>query len=531
MEHIILITALILIICAFLNKISNRIGVPLLLLFIALGIVSGCDGVLRIEFENYVLAERICSIALICIMFYGGFGTRWDQARCVSLKAGILSTFGVICTAGMVAVFCHRILDFGLGESFLLGAVISSTDAASVFSILRSQRLGLKNNTDSLLELESGSNDPCSYLLTIIALAFIDGGIDGWNIASLLCRQFAIGIIVGGCVAYAAVTVLSKYNFSHNGADMAFVIGAALLSYSCAAIADGNGYLSVYLCGIIMGNRPIHNKKALVHFANGITGLMQILIFFLLGLLATPSRIPDVFMPAFCIMLFLTFMARPLAVFLLMWPFRSSARENLLVSFAGLRGAASIVFAIMAVVHPGELGSDIFHIVFCIVLLSISFQGALLAPCARMLKMTDGNINVMKIFSDYSEDVDLRFIKVVVRKGHAWVQKKIKDIVFPPETLVAIIMRDGKRIIPHGETVVLESDIAILTAKKYEDDEALAFREYSVKEGSPLVGKRICEFSSCGHELVIMLIRNERAIVPNGNTLMEKNDTLVIAVQ
>ncbi|MDD2966739.1 MAG: potassium/proton antiporter [Desulfovibrionaceae bacterium] len=531
MNHLILIVALIIVLCTFLNKVSNKIGIPVLLLFIVVGILSGSDGLLKIEFEDYVLSEKICSIALIFIMFYGGFGTRWDQAKNVSYKAGILSTLGVLCTAGLTALFCYTILHFGLGESFLMGAVISSTDAASVFSILRSQKLGLKNNTDSLLELESGSNDPCSYLLTILALAFLDGNFDSLFMIKMLGSQFVIGILFGIAIAYIAVFVLSRYNFSHNGSDMAFVIGVALLSYACAAILDGNGYLSVYLCGIIMGNKPICNKKALVHFANGITGLMQILIFFLLGLLATPSKIPDIFLPAFAIMLFLTFIARPTAIFLLMLPFKSGLRENLLISFAGLRGAASIVFAIMAVVHPSQFSSDLFHIVFCIVLLSIAFQGALLAPCARMLKMTDSSINIMKTFSDYTEDIDLSFIKIIVNTGHIWTNKKIKDIIFPPETLVAMIIRDNKRIIPHGDTTIFESDIVILTAKKYEGDETLSFKEYTIKHDSALIGKRIYEFSQIKNELVIILIRKSQTIVPNGNTIIEKNDKLVIAIQ
>ena len=205
----------------------------------------------------------------------------------------------------------------------------------------------------------------------------------------MVFSQFFFGILVGVLVALIAVWILKRASFSVAGFDMAFVIGVALISYSLAAVLGGNGYLSTYLCGIILGNARFQNKKALVHFFNGITSLMQMLIFFLLGLLATPSRIPQILLPALGVMLFLTLAARPIAVFACLSPFRCRLRQTILVSFAGLRGAASIVFAIMAVAGETTQNNDLFHIVFCIVLLSILFQGSLLSPFARWLGMSD----------------------------------------------------------------------------------------------------------------------------------------------
>lgn len=313
-----------------------------------------------------------------------------------------------------------------------------------------------------------------------------------------------------------------------DGFDMAFITGIALLSYGAAATVGGNGYLSAYLCGIIMGNRKIPNQKALVPFFDGVTGLMQVLIFFLLGLLATPSRIPEIFLTALAVMIFLTLIARPLAVFAILSPFRCNFRQQLLVSFAGLRGAASIVFAIMATVSPSLLEYDLYHIVFCIVLLSIAFQGTLLPAAAKWLTMTDENIDVLKSFSDYSERADLQFIKLKIDEFHPWVGKQIHTIGLPADMLIIIILRNGERVIPSGETVIEQGDIAVLSARRYHEGGDITLEEVTVLPDSEWVGKTIQEFSPQPGELVIMVMRGDKTIVPKGNTLLKENDILVI---
>lgn len=528
MSVVILLSALVIIFCVMLNKLSQKFGIPMLLAFIVLGMVFGTDGILKIHFENYHFVEQICSVALIFIMFYGGFGTNWKQARPVAAKSALLSTLGVACTAALTGLFCYFVLHFELLESLLVGAVLSSTDAASVFSILRSKKLGLKNNTDSMLELESGSNDPMSYMLTVIVLSVMEGGISTGEAAAMILAQFLFGIGVGVGVALLAAFILRHFRFSTAGFDMAFVIGVALLSYALAACVGGNGYLSAYLCGIILGNMKFQNKKALVHFFDGVTGLMQMLIFFLLGLLATPSRIPAIILPAIGIMLFLTLVARPVAVFGILSPFRCGVRQQLLVSFAGLRGAASIVFAIMAVVGKPVLMNDLYHIVFCIVLLSIAFQGSLLAPCAKWLKMSDADIDIMKTFNDYLEESDLRFIKVQIRRGHPWANSEVRAITLPPDTLIVQLFRGGERIVPNGRTVLLPDDIAILSAYKFQDDGSICLQEHRILPDSEWVGRTVSDFAPEPGDLVIMLIRGHRTVVPKGNTKIRKGDILVI---
>lgn len=524
----ILLAALVILLCVLLNRFTQKFGIPMLLAFILLGTVFGSDGILKIPFDNYDLAEKICSAALIFIMFYGGYGTNWKQAKPTAVKSALLATVGVALTAFITGVLCHFILRIPLLESLLIGSVVSSTDAASVFSILRSKKLGLKNNTDSMLELESGSNDPCSYMLTIILLSIMDAGVSTGSVLYLIFAQFTFGILFGVAIGFGAGFIMRKFHFATDGFDMAFVTGCALLSYAAAAAAGGNGYLSVYLCGIILGNHKTHNQKTLVHFFNGVTGLMQMLIFFLLGLLATPSKLPAVFLTALLIMLILTFVARPLSVFAILTPFRCKVRQQLLVSFAGLRGAASIVFAIMATVSPPQLENDLYHIVFCIVLLSISFQGTLLPLCAKWLKMTDRSINVLKTFSDYAEEIELQFIKVKLDGTHPWSGKEIRSIVLPPDTLIVMLLRDGKRLIPNGKTILFENDLVILSAYKYNDGFDISLQEYNVSSGSQWIGKTIRDFSPHSGELVIIIIRGGKTILPKGQTKIKENDILVI---
>ena len=311
MTTYLLITAVVIFACVFLSKVSSRLGIPMLLAFILLGMLFGSDGILKIPFDNYAFAEQICTVALIFIMFYGGFGTNWQQAKSVAVKAGLLSTAGVVITAALTGVFCHYALHIAWVESMLIGALIGSTDAASVFSVLRSKRLSLRYNTASLLEVESGSNDPCAYMLTVTFIAIAQGSASGGQIGLLIVKQMLFGILFGGLIAAAAVLLLKKIKFSTAGFDMVFVVGIAVIGYALPAVFGGNGFLSVYIAGIVLGNTEIRNKRNLVNFFDGLTGLMQMLIFFLLGLLAFPSRLPQVVIPALLIAVFLTFVARP----------------------------------------------------------------------------------------------------------------------------------------------------------------------------------------------------------------------------
>ncbi|MFQ7552940.1 MAG: cation:proton antiporter [Blautia marasmi] len=315
-------------------------------------------------------------------MFYGGFGTSWNEARPVAVKSVLLSTLGVVITAALTGFFCYFILKFRFLDSMLIGSVVSSTDAASVFSILRSKNMGLKYGTASMLELESGSNDPCSYMLTVVVLSAMSGTASAGSIFYMIFAQLFFGILFGCLIAFAARFILRHMHFDIAGFDMAFVIAVALLSYTLPSIAGGNGYLSAYMVGIILGNTKIKNKKSLVNFLTGSPDLCRCL-FSSPGPSGNTVAAPRIFLPALAIALFLTLAARPLAVSAILAPFKCRLNQQVLVSFAGLRGAASIVFAIMATVNEAYTGFDVYHIVFCIVLLSILFQGSF---CPRQPK-------------------------------------------------------------------------------------------------------------------------------------------------
>lgn len=488
----------------------------------------GTDGAVKIPFNNYAFAEQICSVALIFIMFYGGFGTKWSQARPVAVKAVLLSTIGVILTAGITGLFCYFILKISLWESMLIGSVISSTDAASVFSILRSKRLNLKYGTASILEVESGSNDPCSYMLTVIVLTIMKGSISGQEIVYMIFAQIAYGIVFGVVIAYIALWILKNFRFGASGFDAIFVLAVAILSYAAPSLVGGNGYLSAYIVGIILGNRPIKNKKSLVHFFDGVTGLMQMLIFFLLGLLSFPSALPKVVLPGLWIALFLTFVARPVSIFLLMSPFRCKWHQQIFISWAGLRGAASIVFAVMATISLSSTSNDVFHIVFFIVLFSILIQGSFIPRVAKVLNMIDTNDDVLKTFTDYTEEVPIQFIQFTISQGHPWLGNKIEDILLPPDTLLVLLKRGNERIVPKGGTILLPEDTLILSARVWANTEGVKLSEMILQKGHEWIGKAISEITIEPDKLIMMILRTEKIIIPSGQIVLREKDTLVM---
>lgn len=524
-----LICTLIILLCVLSSRLTQRLGVPVLLAFIGLGMLFGENGIFQINFGDYLLSEQICTIALIFIMFYGGFGTNWIQAKPVAVKAAVLSSFGVVLTTGLTGVVCILFLKMPIMDALLLGAILSSTDAASVFSVLRSKKLGLKENTASLLEIESGSNDPFAYMLTIIFLSVMSGKASGAALAWMTIKQLVLGLLFGAVIALTVREFIRHYKFPVPGFDMAFFIGIALLSYALPTALGGNGYLSAYIVGIVLGNCRIPKKKSIINFFDGFTSLMQMLIFFLLGLLATPARLPHILIPSIIIALLMTFVVRPLTVAACLAPLKCSIRQQLLVSFAGLRGAASIVFAIMATVHDAQTPGDLFHMVFLIVLLSITFQGSLLAPVARWLGMCDQNIDDSKSFSDYSDQVKLYFINLEMYEGHPWEGKQLNEVNLPPDMLVVMLLREKENVLQGGSTVFQSGDSVILVAPAYQYEVGLQLQEQHIDKNSPWVGKSIAAFSPKKEELVVMILRNDEAVFPKGDTKIQADDVLVIS--
>lgn len=458
--------ALILLICITSTKVLYRFGVPILLIFIVFGMLFGSDGVVGIYFDNYELTKDVCSFALIFIMFYGGFGTNWKMAKPVAVQSVLLSTVGVVVTAGLTGAFCFLVFKTTLLEGLLIGAVVASTDAAAVFAILRSQKLNLKGSLASILEIESGSNDPFAYMLTVIILEVMSGEGVGLVIP-LLIKQVFIGIITGVLLAKLTTYFLRRANFEIEGFYTIFVAAISVLAYALSEHFGGNGYLSVYLAGMIIGNSKIPHKKSLVHFFDGISWIMQITLFFMLGLLAFPSAIPQVAFKGIAISLFMIIIARPVAIFSILTFFKVPIKEQLFISWVGLRGAASIVFAIYAVTYGVPINNDIFHIIFFMALFSVAVQGTLIPKVANKLDLVDNNSPVLKTFNDYKEESANRLMEIIIEEENKWANKTIMDANIPEEIFVVMIKRNDEVVIPKGSTEIQVGDTLVLTANDF----------------------------------------------------------------
>ena len=526
MEVALIIIAVILFTCVFLNNLSERVGVPVLLMFILFGILVGTSAPEAINDYGELIGD-ICSISLVFVMFYGGFGTRWSSVRAVIGESALLASAGVVVTAASVALFCHYALGWQWAESLLMGSVISSTDAASVFSILRTKSLGLKRNTSPILEVESGSNDPCSYMLTAICLSLLGGEFSAGGILLMLLMQIAFGIIFGLVIAKIAQLILKGRSLNNQGVKMLFIFAVALTSYALPTLFGGNGYLSTYIVGIILGNTEFSERRPLVSFFDGITSLMEILIFFLLGFMSVPERLAEAFIPALIIFFFLTLVARPFAVFSVLLPFRKYPLNQMsLISFVGLRGAASIVFAIMTLNNALNLSNDIFSIVFVIVLLSISLQGSLIPFASRRLKMVELSGGDDSTFSTLQETEEISFGRIRIDAFSPWADCRISQLNIPQELLIVSIFRDGEPIVPNGNTLLKRDDELIIGIRGYENNTNAIIKSRIIRPGSRWVGSTIREFAAEKSYLVIMIKRNGESIIPNGNTVICGNDQL-----
>ena len=517
----------VILICILMNRFLEKLAAPSLLIFLALGMCFGENGIFRIPFDDYAGVNVICSVCLIFIMFYGGFGTNLQAARPVVVQSAVLSTLGVAGTALAVGLFAWLVLDLPWLESLLIGSVISSTDAASVFSILRSKKLALKHHTDSLLEMESGSNDPISYMLTTACLGLLAG--EELSLPLLLAKQMLLGVGGGLLIGAAAAWLLRQDLLRSQESRTVFLFAVMLLAYALPAAWGGNGYLSAYLCGIWLGNSKLVEKRYLVHFFDVVTHVAQVLIFFLLGLLVTPVQLPAVLLPALAIMAFLTLAARPAVCTLLLLPFRAPWGQIGITAWAGLRGAASIVFAISAVLSGIEMRYDLFNLVFCIVLLSMAIQGTLLPRVAGKLSMTDRGADVGKTFTDYQEERDIEFVEIRLDAGHPWCGKTVSQLSLPAELLMAMVDRGGTCIVPQGDTALQVGDRLVLAARSFEEQEHLNLREVPVERGSKWAGHPISHFSSTKPRLIILIKRGLETVIPTGSTVIRAGDVLVVA--
>ena len=531
MAKALLMISLLLFLCILLGHFGKRLGVPSLLLFILLGMAASLTG-MGGEFRSRLLVRDFCNIGLIFIMFYGGFGTNWARARKTALPAGLLSTLGVIMTALLVMLFCRFALSMDWMLSFLLGSVISSTDAASVFGILRSRHLNLKYGTASLLEVESGSNDPCANILLLVALTMLQGTASAGSVLALLLKQFGIGIFFGFLVAGAAVWVMEHVRTAGEGYGVIFMLAAAMASYSLSECLGGNGYLAVYITGIFMGNNAIPQRRALVDFFDGITGLIQVFIFFLLGLVSVPAELPASALNGLLIALFLTFVARPLADFVILKPFHAPRNQRLLIDWCGLRGASAIVFAIVAALDPATDGwpdNGIFNTVVFIVLFSILVQGSLIPLIARKLDMTDSRDDVMRTFNDWDEISPISFIKIPIAESHPWCGKRLSE-VRPSEILgggrIVSVIRNDRQLTAVGPTRLQAGDTLVAIGESVEGTKWGTLNEVTVDAGHPWANLHVRELQLEKGSSVVAIRRGETILIPDGEALICAGDCL-----
>lgn len=533
MINIMIICGLVLLISITSTKILYKFGVPILLIFIMLGMLFGSDGIVGIYFNDYQLTNKIATVALIFIMFFGGFGTNWSMAKPVAIPSILLSTLGVVFTAGLTGVFCFLVFKTTLLEGLLIGSIVGSTDAASVFAILRSQRLNLKGSIASMLELESGSNDPCAYMLTIIVLGIMSNSNNG-NIFIMVLSQILLGGMVAVVLAKLSIYLLRHFKFEIEGFYPIFMTAIAVLAYSLSEYLGGNGYLCVYITGIIIGNAKIPHKKSIFQFLDGISWLMQIMLFFLLGLLAFPSKIPLVIGKGILISIFMILVARPVAIFSILYWFKVPIKQQIFIAWVGIRGAASIVFAIFAETYGVSMNNDIFHIIFFIALFSVVVQGTITPKLAKKLDLIDNEESVFKTFNDYKEDKSTSLVEFTIDEHNIIANKTIMDANIPEDILVVMIKRNGDVFVPNGSTEVLPGDILVLSGNKlkhfneYHEDKSTTLTEFSVEENSSLINKSIKDANIPDDVLIVMIKRKGEVLVPNGNTIILPEDILVV---
>ena len=461
MNFFLIISSITIFLAIFSYKILTKLGIPVLLIFLCFGL---CFSAIKITDIN--LIKDILSISLGFIIFYSGFCINWKESKKIAIPAISLSIFGVLLTAIFICLFCHYILNIDIKESFLIGSVIASTDAASIFSILHSKNSQLKENTAELLEIESGSNDPMSFVLVVMAIAILQN--ESINFATILfLKQIFFGVIIGFLFAKLSTYILKKTTIITYSNESLFIIAQIFLVYVFSESINANPFLALYIFGIILGNSKIQNQSALTMFFEGISKFTQIGIFFALGLLASWDGIIKIFKSGSFIFLFLTLIARPVAVFLILTIFKSSFKQILLTSIAGLRGVASIVFAIFAINSKIKLDFDLYHLVFFISLFSVAIQGTFLPIVAKRISMTDKFYDLENSFLNIQEECAIKVMNVTIPAKHFWIGKLVKDIdYFGKNAKILFIERNGQKINLNSRTKILQNDIITYTLKK-----------------------------------------------------------------
>jgi potassium/hydrogen antiporter len=481
-----LVAAVLLLGGVLLSKTSSRFGVPSLLLFLFLGMLAGSDGLLGVQFEDFALAQAYGVLALAFILFSGGASTAWDDVRPVLWPGLALASVGVLVSALVLGTLASVILDVTLLEGMLLGSIIASTDAAAVFSILRSRGVSLSGRLRPLLELESGSNDPAAVFLTVGIIALIQG--DQSSVVGLVwlfVRQMGIGLLGGLVLARLAVWLINRLHLEYDGLYPVLTVAFVLLTYEGTSLAGGSGFLACYVAGLAMANDEFLHKRSLLRFHDAIAWLMQISMFVLMGLLVFPSQVPAVAGQALLVAAVLILVARPIAVFATLLPLRIPLRETLFISWVGLRGATPIILATFPVVAGVPDALTIFNVVFFVVLASVASQGTTIPAVARRLGLALPHAPVHSYTFDavISGESGHALRELTVLPGSAAVGRTIVALGLPVGVLVVLLRRGGQQAVPQGGTRIEAGDQLLLLAdaEQYELVRDLLMKPAEVK--------------------------------------------------
>lgn len=460
-DKLLLVAGILLILAIVSSKISARAGMPVLVVFLGLGMLAGSDGIGKIAFENYELAHAIGTVALAFILFDGGLRTPLENLRVAWRPSAVLATFGVFITSAVTGVVAMMVLDLSLLEGLLLGSIVGSTDAAAVFALLRSAGVHLRKRLGATLEIESGANDPMAIFLTVGLIQVLTGKTPlGPGLLLLFVLQMGVGLAVGFGVGKFAVKLINRINLAAAGLYPVLTAACGVFAFGLAAMLQGSGFLAVYVAGLVLGNSKLVFQKGTLLFHDGLAWAGQITMFVVLGLLSFPSALPEVAGPSLLVAVALTFLARPLAVVPLLLPFKFTGRELALVSWVGLKGAVPIILATYPLMSGLPAGSKIFDVVFFVVLISALVQGGTLPWLARTLKLEEPAPPEPPLSLEITSlrDVDAEIIDYLVTPGSPAAGRLLRNLALPEGAVVAMIARDKALIPPRGSTAIASGD-------------------------------------------------------------------------